>query len=455
VRRMSAADDAVEGLYIALTIAKRQNQRHVGAAVHRRLHRTGMEDEVLYSIELFDFLDNEHFSNIDSFLVQMGQSIVYLSEDYENVNKGDGKKLHNICEGKGIENVFVKRGLFSRREETSNTVGKLCGKQTHVTNVAETESPLGYLCIECLVQSLRLMDIEDNMGKYELRLGSLSKYMRIDSAAAEAVNLLPKPDHPSQFGSIFGVLNRCKTKMGSRLLERWLRQPLLDTEEINSRLDLVEALKDSTLHRNQICDGPLKGVPDLDLVVAKMQKKTAGLSEVFKLYVFTRSLPTLMSVLNELVDSLSMEVTDADALSGEDNSDGSSDKKKSMAKTIRSKFIEPLDSISGKFSVYQQLVEHVIDLEKLPELVINPKHDPELQELHEEQVSLEAQADKLVREARNGWASFANIQLEMTPQHGFVFRTPKGDDERQLRANNSSVRIIAIKKVRISDQHHA
>jgi len=30
--------------------------------------------------------------------------------------------------------------------------------------------------------------------------------MKVDSAAAEAVNLLPKSDHPSKFGSLYGVL---------------------------------------------------------------------------------------------------------------------------------------------------------------------------------------------------------------------------------------------------------
>jgi DNA mismatch repair ATPase MutS len=112
--------------------------------------------------------------------------------------------------------------------------------------------------------------------------------MRIDSAAAEAVNLLPKSDHPSQFGSIYGVLNRCKTKMGSRLLERWLRQPLIDAIEINKRLDIVEIFKSNTLYRNKLIDGPLKGVPDLDNHISKMQRKSAGLDDIFKIYLFTR-----------------------------------------------------------------------------------------------------------------------------------------------------------------------
>ena len=163
----------------------------------------------------------------------------------------------------------MKKSIFAKKSEISSTISKLCGKQTHVTNVAETERPLGYSCIECLTQSLRLLDNDENFGKYDLRLGSLDKFMRLDSAAAEAINLLPKADHPSQFGSVYGVLNRCKTKMGSRLLERWLRQPLVDNVEINARLDTVEILKFSTVCRNKLCDGPLKNIPDLDNVVAK------------------------------------------------------------------------------------------------------------------------------------------------------------------------------------------
>lgn len=206
---------------------------------------------------------------VDTFLLQMGSCILYIAEDFEEVHKGDGKKLSNLCESRDIQRVYVKKSLFTKKSEIASSISKLCEKQTHVTNVAETERPLAYCCIECLTQSLRLLDNDENFGKYELRLGSLEKYMRLDSTAAEAINLLPKSDHPSQFGSVYGVLNRCKTKMGSRLLDRWLRQPLVDSIEINERLDVVEMLKYSTVHRNRLCDGPLKNVPDLDTVVAR------------------------------------------------------------------------------------------------------------------------------------------------------------------------------------------
>ena len=184
-----------------------------------------------------------------------------------------------------------------------------------------------------------------------------------------------------------------------------------------------------------------------------MQKKTAALSEVFKLYLFTRALPSLVAVLSELLQSCNVAT-----YSNEDNYDDamtnlsqiplSNEKLERIAQTMTQKFIAPLEALAAQFTLYQQLIEHVIDLDQLPDLVINPQHDPELEELRSEQLALESQAEKLVKDARNGWASGADVKLETSPQHGLIFRSTSGDDERMLRANNSSVRIISIKKVK-------
>jgi DNA mismatch repair protein MSH2 len=53
------------------------------------------------------------------------------------------------------------------------------------------------------------------------------------------------------------------------LCVRWLRQPLLDLAEIERRMDVVEAFLLNTRTRNEIRDGPLKGMPDLDLVLTR------------------------------------------------------------------------------------------------------------------------------------------------------------------------------------------
>ena len=47
-----------------------------------------------------------------------------------------------------------------------------------------------------------------------------------DAAAAGAAGVAPAP-------SLFGLLNRCRTGMGSRLLLRWVQQPSLDAAMLN------------------------------------------------------------------------------------------------------------------------------------------------------------------------------------------------------------------------------
>lgn len=414
--------------YVAVSVIRKQSQRHVGVAVYKRLQRSGIDDTKSSAIMLYEFLDNEQYSSLDSFLLHIGGCILYLSEEFEDITKGDGRKISNLLYGRDIQSVYVKKSLFVKKTDLNKNIMKLVGTSTHITNSAESERPIAYGCIECLLTSVNHICDDEYDGSCDIRFGSLDTVMRLDSAAAEAVNLLPKPDHPSQYGSIYGVLNRCKTKMGSRLLERWLRQPLVNVDDINNRLDIVEVLKDNTVLRNQLLDGPLKGIPDLDVISTKMQKKTAALAEVFRLYVFTRCLPVLINLLNELIDSYS----------------GSSSSTK--VKAFKTKFTDPLEVLNSKFSMYQQLVEHVIDMNSLPELIVNPMHDEDLKDLHEEQMQLDNQANKILKDAKDTWASFCDIKLERNPQHGYFLRTTRGDDEKQLRVNKSDVRIISILK---------
>ena len=431
---------------VAVNVVRREKKITVGAAVHKRVARASQEDPVQYSLELYEFLDGEQFSALDVFFVQLGACKLYLSDELEDANRGDGRKVGNLLHGKDeqISVRFVKRSSFAQTQKKGDTNGlllHLVGKATHNVNNAEHQMPVAFASIDVLANALKLSSSDqEQAGRFTFNLSSISSYMRLDSAAAEAVNLLPKPDHPSAFGSLYGVLNRCKTKMGSRLLERWLRQPLLDPVAINQRLDIVEVLKENTLARTQLADGPLKASPDLDTVIAKMQRKSggAGLAEVYRLYVFTRSLPVLVSSLETLVQQCGT-ATDAQPAK-------SDDEQGEKIKSFETRFVKPLTSIADKFAKFQQLVEHVIDMDQLPELFVSAKHDEELGQLAREKADVQKQADRILSEARRDWASFCEVRLESSGVHSLYLRATKGDDERQLRANNPRVKILSLQK---------
>jgi DNA mismatch repair protein MSH2 len=88
----------------------------------------------------------------------------------------------------------------------------------------------------------QLMSDASNFGQYMLYQHNLAAYMRLDASALRALNLMPGPnDGANKSMSLFGLLNKCKTALGTRLLAQWLKQPLLDLTAIQERQVLVEA----------------------------------------------------------------------------------------------------------------------------------------------------------------------------------------------------------------------
>jgi DNA mismatch repair protein MSH2 len=79
----------------------------------------------------------------------------------------------------------------------------------------------------------QLLNDEDNFGQFSLSTFDLTLYMKMDAAAVGALNLLPAPNEgPNKNQSIQGLMNKCRTAQGQRLLAQWVKQPLLDQNKI-------------------------------------------------------------------------------------------------------------------------------------------------------------------------------------------------------------------------------
>ncbi|KAK6269623.1 hypothetical protein POUND7_006728 [Theobroma cacao] len=76
---------------------------------------------------------------------------------------------------------------------------------------------------------------------------SLDKFLKLDAAAHEALQIFQVDKHPSHMGigrakegfSVFGMMNKCATPMGRRLLRNWFLRPILDLENLNNRLNAI------------------------------------------------------------------------------------------------------------------------------------------------------------------------------------------------------------------------
>ncbi|XP_020092403.1 DNA mismatch repair protein MSH5 isoform X8 [Ananas comosus] len=105
-----------------------------------------------------------------------------------------------------------------------------------------------------ILENERLVDIfeQKDCGNPSIAIDcvtqiSLDKYLKLDAAAHEALQIFQVDKHPSHMGigrskegfSVFGMFNKCVTPMGRRLLRTWFLRPILDCEILNNRLDTI------------------------------------------------------------------------------------------------------------------------------------------------------------------------------------------------------------------------
>ena len=107
-----------------------------------------------------------------------------------------------------------------------------------------------------------------------LRTYSTAQFMVLDAATRRNLELTESLRRGAVEGSLLGVLDVTVSSMGSRLLRRWLSQPLVDLPGLNERLDLVEALFRDTALRLRL-RALLKDVSDLERLTSRVVQGVA------------------------------------------------------------------------------------------------------------------------------------------------------------------------------------
>lgn len=94
-------------------------------------------------------------------------------------------------------------------------------------------------------------------------------HLAMDGSTLRNLEILRPLHEEDKSASLVGLLDRCRTSMGSRLMRRWLARPLMDLPEITARQESVAVLRD----RREILDAlreALAGIPDLERLGGKL-----------------------------------------------------------------------------------------------------------------------------------------------------------------------------------------
>ena len=310
-------------------------------------------DASVRELGVSEFLDNDLYSNFESLLIQLGVKECLIQADGQKKDI-ELAKLRSIADSCGVAIAERPTSDFGNRD-IEQDLARLLRDERAAGTLPQTDLKLAMSSAAALIKYLGVLSDPSNFGQYQLYQHDLSQYMKLDAAALKALNLMPGPRDGSKNMSLYGLLNHCKTPVGSRLMAQWLKQPLMSLQEIESRQQLVEAFVEDTELRQTMQEEHLRSIPDLYRLAKRFQRKLANLEDVVRAYQVVIRIPGFIGALEAVMDEKYRDPLD-------------------------SEYTSKLTAYSNSLSKLQEMVESTVDLDALDnhEFIIKPEFDDSL-----------------------------------------------------------------------------
>lgn len=229
-------------------------------------------DEII-RYEPAEIISNEDFLKNNKY-IKVIKSKNCLINKYENISKEEDKiKL--------LESQFNK---------SINELG-IADKYYTIMSLAALLSYLNELQKVPLKHINKIFFYEDN------------SFLMLDSSSIKNLEIIESNKTKSRKGSLLGVLDKTTTPMGSRLLRKWLEEPLIDKEKIEWRLNAVEELLKDFKSRLELKEA-LNKIYDLERLSSKIVYQNINAKDFISIKLSLKNLPLIKQILKRFNSDL-------------------------------------------------------------------------------------------------------------------------------------------------------
>ena len=256
-----------------------------------------------------DAKSNNFIANIYDFSYCFGISYADVStgDVYATLVEGEADKVINEIVRNGFREVIVNDTINREIVERLRTNHDIL-----VTIEKEFLQNDDYAYIYQGIEDERLVTTLKHLLWYvvEAKKGDLhhlqpcvvvksSMYLEFDINTRKNLELIETIRNRERQYSLFWLLDRCKTAMGSRFLKNSILNPLTNREEILRRYDFVSLLSTEFILRDDLIQS-LNQVYDLERLVGRITYGNLNAKDLLQLKTSLQALPRIKDILMEL-----------------------------------------------------------------------------------------------------------------------------------------------------------
>ncbi|MFS0863882.1 DNA mismatch repair protein MutS [Fredinandcohnia sp. 179-A 10B2 NHS] len=132
-----------------------------------------------------------------------------------------------------------------------------------------------------------------------VKVYNVNQFMKIDIYSKRNLELTETIRSKGKKGSLLWLLDQTVTAMGGRLLKQWIDRPLINKEEIESRLNMVQTFMDHYFERLELRD-LLREVYDLERLAGRVAYGNVNARDLLQLKKSLEQVPFIYKIVNEL-----------------------------------------------------------------------------------------------------------------------------------------------------------
>jgi len=144
----------------------------------------------------------------------------------------------------------------------------------------------------------------------KVQVFTTNSYLRIDNNSKKNLELIETFRRQSKQSTLFWLLDKCETAMGSRYLKQNILRPLIDRAHIEKRFSLVESFNDNFIIKSDIQE-QLKKVYDLERIVGRISFGNCNAKDLVNLKKSLQTVPLIKKALSDLNNDFAVELRDA------------------------------------------------------------------------------------------------------------------------------------------------